>query len=179
MASMTCDVYASHFTCHVLARQVCKDVFQHQLRNVVDIRGVYDFTNFLRHCRPRSADRNVRMQYAFTFETRDGTIFVRSKQHCGAGTPWGPWAQMYPFPGTNVVRGPEECPPMQEPKPWPELKDVIAPSLIKFYERRFPHPVTIPRSDFDSMRSLGFTHDVACPPFCFFTNYPDLYFNFS
>ena len=137
--------------------KVCKEVFEEQLREIVDIRGVHDFNTFLRGCRPKSADRNVRMQYAFTFEARDGAIFVKSKQHCGADTPWGPWAKILPYPGTNVVHEPATCPRMEPPKPWPELEEEIAPSLIKFYERRYPHPVTIPQSDLASMRS-SYTH---------------------
>lgn len=135
-------------------------MFGPQLHAIVDIRGVHDLHGFLRDCRPRSADRNVRMQYAFTFEARDTEIYVRSKKHCGADTPWGPWAQILPFPGTNVAHEPEESPAMAAPKPWPELEEEIAPSLTKFYERRFPHPVTIPQSDLDAMRSFEFTHFV-------------------
>ena len=127
-------------------------MFGNQLRGIVDIRGVHDFNNFLRDCLPKSADCNVRMQYAFTFEARDAEIHVRSKKHCGAGTTWGPWEQIMPFPGTNVVHGPEVCPTMAAPMSWTELADRNAPSLTKFYERRFPHPVTIPQSDLDSMR---------------------------
>ena len=159
---MTCNLIC--ITYHILSciRQVCKEVFEDQLREIVDIRGVHDFNNFLRVCRPKSADRNVRMQYAFTFESRNDNIFVRSKKHCGADTPWGPWAQILPFPGTNVVHEPTTCPPMEPPKPWTELEDEIVPSLTKFYERVFPHPVTIPQSDLASMRSFH-THTFAIP----------------
>ena len=126
--------------------------FGDQLREIIDIRGVHDFNNFLRSCRPRSADRNLRMQYAFTFESRDDEIFVRTKKHCGADTPWGPWAQILPFPSTNVVHEPTACPPTEPPKQWDELEEEIAPNLLKFYERRYPDPVTIPQSDLESMR---------------------------
>ena len=141
----------NHISC---IRQVCQEVFEQQLHDIVDIRGVHDFHTFLRDCRPASADRNIRKQYGFTFEDRNGEIFVRTKRYCGADTPWGPWAQMLPFPGTNVVHEPSTCPPVQPPKPWTDLQEKIVPSLQKFYFRRYPHPVTIPQSDLDAMRTF-------------------------
>ena len=141
-------------------------MFEHQLQEIVDIRGVHDFHTFLRDCRPASADRHIRKQFSYTFESRNGEIFLRTKRYCGANTPWGPWAQILPFPGTDVVHEPYICPPMQAPKPWNELRDVIVPNLQRFYYRHYPHPVHIPEGDLDAMRTLHSYTLIACLPTC-------------
>ena len=129
-------------------------MFETKLEKTVDIRAVYDFNAFLKGCRDRIDDRNIRKQFAFTFEVKDSKVFVRSKKTCAASTPWGPWAQMYPRPGadSDSVIAPDVCPDMAPHKPWPELKETIAPQLTKFYERQFVHPVSIPESDLREMR---------------------------
>lgn len=134
---------------------MCRQVFEHQLQEIVDIRAVYNFNDFFRGYRPRSADKKIRMQFAFTFESRGDTVVVRSKKHCGADTPWGPWNQILPHPDVDaaVLHDPDAIPAMSTPKPWPELRE-IAPQLTKFYERQFVHPVHIPTSDLEAMRGL-------------------------
>ena len=85
-------------------------VFQDQLREIVDVRAVHDFDSFLSDYRPKSDDRNIRKQFAFTFEVReDDKIFVRSKGSCAAAAPWGPWLQMVPLPDSEdgVVHSPD------------------------------------------------------------------------
>lgn len=134
--------------------QICEQIFGDQLYGIVDLRAVHDFAAFLKNYRPKSADRHIRKQFAFTFENREGRIFVRAKGRCSAETPWGQWAQILPHPDVDasVVHDPETCPPMATPKPWPELQDTIVPQLTKFYEREYVHPVTIPDRDLEAMR---------------------------
>ena len=132
-------------------------VFQSQLRDIVDVRAVHDFDSFLSSYRPKSDDRNIRKQFAFTFEVRENDkIFVRSKSRCAATTPWGPWFQMVPHPDSRdgVVHSPDTCPAMAAPKPWPKFRDELVPGLIRFYEREFVHPVHIPDRDLEDMRRL-------------------------
>ena len=134
--------------------QVCEQVFEEQLKGIVDIRAVFDFNNFLHRYRPRSADKKIRKQFAFTFEARaDDKIVIRTKKNCGAGTPWSVWYQILPFPGVDadVVHAPDVIPRMAAPKAWPELRE-MTPKLTKFYERAFAHPVDIPERDLHAMR---------------------------
>ena len=134
---------------------VCKEVFQSQLRDIVDIRGVHDFDTFLSSYRPQSEDRNIRKQFAFTFEVRENNVvFVRSKARCAAESPWGPWFQILPHPDSDegVVHSPDSFPNMAAPKPWPKWQSEVVPGLSKFYNREFVHPVSIPVQDLDEMR---------------------------
>ena len=134
---------------------VCKEVFGEQLRRIVDIRAVHDFNTFLSGYRRKADDRHIRKQYAFTFEVREGnTVFVRSKARCAAETPWGPWFQMLPNIdlGEASVHPPDAVPPMAAPKPWPKWCTTVVPSLNKFYNRTFQHPVSIPPAELLEMR---------------------------
>ena len=150
-----CSLYLTYSITHL---QICQGVFEDQLEEIIDIRGVHDFDHFLREYRPASADKNghIRKQYAFTFEVREGDprVHVRAKAHCAAETPWGPWSVILPFADTDVqVHAPEVCPPMAPPKPWRELQSDTAPRLRKFYNREFLHPVQIPARDLQEMRT--------------------------
>ena len=143
-------------------------MFGEQFGGTIDFRGVHDFDTFCRDYRPRSADRNIRKQFSLEFECReDGKIFIRSKKHCGANIPWGPWAQILPFPGREEVElhPPATCPALAAAKPWTDFEEVLAPLLLKFYERETRHPVTIPERDLEEMRAIlnnGFD-DVQAP----------------
>ena len=139
--------------------QICNEVFQTKLKGIVDLRGVHDFKNFLLGYRPASADKNghIRQQFAFTFEVRedDPRVHVRAKEQCAAATPWGPWSVILPYGDSDVhVHAPEVCPPMAPPKPWTDLQNDTAPRQLHFYNRTYVHPVQIPVSEQEEMRTL-------------------------
>lgn len=159
MFTATPLLYLTHHM-HTHHAQVCESVFGSKLREIVDVRATHDFAAFLRGYRPRSADKHIRKQFAYTFEARDECVFVRTKQYCAAETPWGPWAQILPFPGVapTAVHEPSVCPPVSAPKPWPELQADIARKLQQFYEKEFIHPVAIDAHDVEDMSPLHITH---------------------
>lgn len=137
---------------------ICKEVFEAQLKAIVDIRAVHDFDSFLKEYRPKSEDRNIRKQFAFTFEVRaNRQVYVRSKARCAASKPWGPWFQILPHPdAVGAVHSPETVPPMAASKPWPKWTTEVVPGLTKFYNRELVHPVSISARDVGEMSEYSY-----------------------
>ena len=137
----------------VTTKQVVKKVFGSKLIGVEDIRANWDWDTFVRGARPKSADREIKMQFALTLEVRrEGTVVVRSKSAVSSKVPWSDWYQMYPHPKKPQFQFPD-CnvqPPQAGGKEWKDLKQLLA-KLQKFYCREFTHPVVIPRDDFREM----------------------------
>ena len=129
---------------------MCEELFGDQLDEVVDIRGVHDWKNFMLGCRPSSADEDIQVQFSMQLHARaDTTIEVRSKAAVSAKVAWSPWQQIMPFPRVPATSlpAPEKAPELAPSKPWPEFKKKIVPCLQKFYSRAFRHPVHIPADE--------------------------------
>ena len=130
--------------------QLCKKVFGSRLEEVVDIRGVHDWKNLLRDCRPKSADEDIQMQFSLQLRARaDATIDVRSKPAVSASVPWAPWYQIMPHPQVSETALPasNQVPALAPLKSWPRFKDKVVPCLKRFYSRAFRHPVHIPTEE--------------------------------
>jgi len=145
--------------------QVCKQLFGNRLEEVVDIRGVHDWYEHVKGCRPPSADEDIQLQFSMQFEVREGSvIMVRSKSSVSAKVHWGQWYQMMPHPllGESVLPSKLEVPETATPKPWTQFSEKIVPCLTKFYKRQFRHPVHIPENEQQEM--LSFLRDGPPPP---------------
>lgn len=120
-----------------------------RLRGITSIRGVYNFMEHLRNVRPRTADRDIKLQFSLQLRSsEDGTeIVVRSKFHVSVRVPFGPWNTMLPHRSRpHAIPAPENVPPTMESKEWSEFTEDIAPTLLKFYKGELRHPVHIPEA---------------------------------
>ena len=93
----------------------CLQVFKHVLGDrflgVVDIRGVYDFKTHLDHVRPKSADKDIKLQFCTELHASGGKITVRSKKSVSASVPWSKRYQMMPYRGHEQhIPAPDEEP---------------------------------------------------------------------
>ena len=134
--------------------QIAKELFGDQLEEVVDIRGVHDWKNLVRGCRPSSADEDIQVQFSMQLRARaDATIDVRSKSAVSAKVQWGPWYQIMPHPRVPATDLPasNKVPATAPSKSWPQFETKIVPCLQKFYSRAFRHPVHIPAEEQQEM----------------------------
>ena len=130
--------------------QLCKELFGSRLEEVVDIRGVHDWKNLLKDCRPRSADANIQLQFSLQLRARaDATIDARSKPAVSRNVQWAPWYQMMPHPqfGEEVLPPSNQMPALDPAKSWPQFKEQVVPCLKKFYSRTYRHTVHIPAEE--------------------------------
>ena len=137
-----------------MSLQICEEIFGDQLDEVVDIRGVHDWKNFVRDCRPSSADEDIQVQFSMQLRARaDAAIDVRSKSAISARVVWGPWYQIMPYPRVPATALPAstQVPALAPSKSWPEFNKKIVPCLQKFYSRAFRHPVHIPAEEQQEM----------------------------
>lgn len=134
--------------------QVFEEILGSRLTGVSNIRGVYDWKSFLRGVRPRTADKDIQLQYSLQFKaTEDASaILVRSKDAVDLNVAFGPWNQILPNPQRpNAIPRCGDIPPVCEPKDWFEFNEEIVPSLTKFYNEEFQHPVHIPVAEKEEM----------------------------
>ena len=130
-----------------LVIQIVGEILGARLTGVTNIRAVFDFKTFLRGIRPRGADKDIKQQYSLQLKaTGDGSaVEVRSKPAIDPRVQFGPWNRMIPnrarpdaIPHRDVV------PPICTAQEWHEFADDIVPSLWRFYNNQFRHPVHIP-----------------------------------
>ena len=115
-----------------------------------EIRAVYDWKTFLRHLRPMSADKGVKLQFSFQLKVTDNeTVHVRTKSAVSAAVPFSAWYQMLPHPDKPDAAMPhrDDAPPTDIPKKWSDFDDKIVPRLLAFYNHSFHHPCHIPFPD--------------------------------
>ena len=148
--------------------QVCREILGSRLSGITNIRGVYDFKSFLQGVRPRSADKDIKSQYSLQFKTTEdvSAIVVRSKAAVDLHVDFGPWNTMLPNPRRpDAIPHRDAVPPVCAAKDWSEFEDDIVPSLLRFYNDEFRHPVHIPDADKEEMLEF-LTHglDPPTPP---------------
>lgn len=130
--------------------KVFKEILGPRFGGVTNIRAVYDFKNHLRGVRPRSADRHIKLQYSLQFKISedDSTVHVRSKEAINLQVDFDAWRQFLPHPGRpEAIPYRDVVPDACAPKDWTEFEEEIVPSLSKFYNNSFRHPVHIPETD--------------------------------
>ena len=117
---------------------------------------MYDWNKFLRGVRPKSADRDLQVQFSLQFQVQDDAIQIRTKGAVSAQVKFGPWVQILPHPGapTSGLPHRDTTPAVAPVKPWPEFTDKIAPLLLSFYRNEFQHPVHFESDECDEMISF-------------------------
>ena len=139
-------IYNTHLSSHShiihtyhLTHQVCREVYRDRLVEFEDVRGVYDFDNFLKSYRPKKADSGIQKHFAIDFERRviDGEVYVftRSKSAISAKIPWSDWTQIYPSlldgRGVRSHHPPSTVPPVMQNKQWENFESHVVPTLKK------------------------------------------------
>lgn len=126
--------------------EICRDVYGARLLDVIDIRAVHDWDQYVRGYRPPRVDTHIQTQHGVCFERRDDAVYVRGKSAVRLSVPWSPWSQMLPHPAAPDahIQPRTEPPPTAPSRHWKGLDDKLVPGLLKFYLRQFIHPVHIP-----------------------------------
>lgn len=135
-------------------KKICKEILGDRYVDITEIRAVYNWRKFFAKVRPRSADRDLKLQFSVQMEsTPDASIRVRTSAAVSAKVRFGPWQTMMPHPDVPAsdLPGRDDVPDVVEAKEWPEFEEKISPNLLKFYRHQYQHPVHIPVQERDEM----------------------------
>ena len=120
----------------------CELVYGERLELFEQIRGCYNFDEFVSMYRSNSVDAGISTHYSIELSVEDGVVKARSKHDIDPATPWSSATQLFP-PVLNpkmTHRTPQDVPKTCALQDWNNVEDVQK-DLTKFYEQQLSHRV--------------------------------------
>lgn len=120
----------------------CQLVYGERLEVFEEIRGCYNFDEFVSLYRSNSVDAGISTHYGIELSVEDGVVKARSKPDIDPATRWSSPTQLFP-PVLNpnlVARAPKDVPKTCALQEWNNVEDVKK-DLTKFYTQQLSHRV--------------------------------------
>jgi hypothetical protein len=131
--------------------------FRSRLLCFEEIKGCYDFDEFVSEYRPTRVEKGIRKQMVLEYQVQDGVVSMRSKEFLDPRCPWSRSVQIFPDLSTPTFspHAPDKKPDVAPLKEWSYLP-LIQRDLTKLYSGNLSHNVVdIPEAVAAGMSGLG------------------------